>query len=137
MKWPPREVPLSKRNLLAEVAVDVVNFALGVFLFLSPWLLDFTSALATGTSWMAGATIAIVAAFSIADVFETVSVPAVFEQEEWINLVVGLWVMVCSWILGFQGDAGARNVHLVVGLVIAIIAAVELWLLRRTPRPNV
>ncbi len=120
-----------QRNRLAEAAVDVINLGLGVFLFVSPWLFGLPPGLERNTSWMAGATIAIVAVFSIVDLFEFVSSPEWFEQEEWINLVVGLWVAVCPWIIGFHEDTIARDVHFAVGLVIAAIAAVELWLLRR------
>ena len=68
-----------------EALVDVTNLALGVFLFLSPWIFGFTSDLAKHTSWIAGATIAIVAFASIVDLFESVSLPDFFETEERIN----------------------------------------------------
>jgi len=82
---------------------------------------------------MAGATIGIVAILSIGDLFESISIPDFFETEESINLVVGLCVAECPWIIGMQGDAGATQVHLGVGLVVATIAAVELWLVHRSP----
>ncbi|WGS18692.1 MULTISPECIES: SPW repeat protein [unclassified Bradyrhizobium] len=84
-------------------------------------------------SWIARAAIAILAVFSIVDLFEAVPIPEIFESEEWINLSVGLWVAVCPWVLGFHRDISARNVYFVIGLIIAVIAAVELWLLRHTP----
>jgi hypothetical protein len=107
------------------------KLALGVFLFVSPWLFGFPSALERTTSWMAGATIVIVAVSSIANLLESVSGPDWFTQEEWINLTIGLWLAVCPWVLGFHGDATARDVYFAVGLGIAVIAAVELWLLHR------
>lgn len=107
-----------------EAFFDVVNLALGAFLFLSPWTLGFTSQFAIHTSWMAGAAITIVAILAVVDFFES---------EEWINLVLGLWVAGCSWILGFHTETTAMRLHLVVGLAVAACAAVELWLVHRSP----
>ena len=97
---------------------DVANFGLGIFLFLSPWIFGFTSGLAKHTSWMAGVAISVLAFFAIVEYFES---------EEWINLVIGLWVAVCGWIIGFGTDTGARRVHLLIGLAVAALAATELW----------
>ncbi|ACI94866.1 conserved hypothetical protein [Afipia carboxidovorans OM5] len=82
---------------------------------------------------MAGATIITVAIFSLADLLDSVSIPAFFESEEWINLTIGSWLAVCPWVLSFNDDTMAMQVHLVVGIVIATIAAVELWVLRHSP----
>jgi len=122
-----------KQTWKVEAFVDTINLALGVFLFLSPWIFGFTSELARHTSWMAGATLAIVAALAIGDLLESISIPDFFENEEWINLAVGLWLAVCPWIIGMQDDTAATQVHLGVGLVVATIAAVELWLVHHTP----
>jgi len=122
-----------KQTWKTEAFVDTINLALGTFLFLSPWIFGFTSELARHTSWMAGATIGIVAMLSIGDLFEAISIPDFFETEEWINLAIGLWLAVCPWIIGMHGDTTATQVHLGVGLVVATIAAVELWLVHRTP----
>src|ERR1700754_3237688 len=54
--------------------------------------------------------------------------------EEWLNLIVGLWVLVSPWVLGFQGTT-ARTVHVIVGILVAILAAIELWLMSQNPPP--
>ena len=130
-----REVAVLKVTWKTEAFVDTVNLALGVFLFVSPWIFGFTSELARHTSWMAGAAIGIVAILSIGDLFESISVPDFFETEEWINLAIGLWLAVCPWVIGMYDDTTATEVHLMVGLAVAMIAAVELWLVHGTP-PN-
>lgn len=124
---------MSKRNRNAEAFIDFINLALGGFLILSPWLFGFRSQLGWHTSWMAGTAIAIVAIFSIADLFDSVSIPTMFESEEWINLTIGSWLAICRWILNFNDDAVAMQVHLAVGVVVATIAAVELWIMRHHP----
>jgi len=52
--------------------------------------------------------------------------------EEWLNLIVGLWILVSSWVLGFaQGTA--MHVHIVIGVLVAVLAAIELWILYQAP----
>jgi hypothetical protein len=116
-----------QRNWRDETFFDVINVALGGFLFLSPWLFGFSSDLARHTSWMAGATISILALFAIIEFFES---------GEWANLIIGLWVAVCGWILGFGTDTAAKHVHLVVGLSVAALAAAELWRAHAAPRDS-
>ncbi len=128
-----KEVAVFKPTWKTEAFVDTINLALGVFLFLSPWIFVFTSQLARHTSWLAGAAIGVVAILSIGDLFESVSIHGFFEEEEWINLAIGLWLVACPWIIGMNNDTTATRVHLVVGLVVAAIAAVELWLVHRAP----
>lgn len=86
---------------------------------------------------MAGATISILAIASIVDILEFVSISEFFDSEEWINLAIGLWLAACPWILRFHEDAAAMQVHLVVGLIIAAIAAIELWLIRHAPPQDI
>ncbi len=128
-----KEVTVFRQTWKTEAFVDTINLALGTFLFLSPWIFGFTSELARHTSWMAGAAIGIVAILSIADLFESVSIPDFFETEEWINLAIGLWLAVCPWVIGMQDETTAMEIHLVVGVVVATIAAIELWVVHRTP----
>jgi hypothetical protein len=116
-----------------EAFIDISNLALGGFLFLSPWIFDFKSDLGWHTSWIAGTAIIVIAIFSIGDLFASVTIPSFIETEEWLNLAIGLWLAACPWILGFHGDTIAMQVHLAVGLVVAAIAVVELWVTHHAP----
>ena len=51
--------------------------------------------------------------------------------EERLNLIVGLWAFASPWVLGFQGTA--MTVHVIIGAVVAILAAIELWMLNQIP----
>ena len=116
-----------------EAFVDFINLALGVFLFLSPWIFGFTSDLGWHTSWIAGTAISIVAIGSIGDLFASLPGSDFFETEEWLTLAIGLWLALCPWPLGFHSDTMAMEVHLVVGLSVSTIAAIELWVVRHRP----
>jgi hypothetical protein len=102
---------------------DVANLILGAFLFLSPWIFGFASGAESQNAWVVGI---IIAALSIA------ALTAFAVWEEWLNLVVGLWAIVSPWVLGFAGTT-AMTVHVIVGIIVAVLAAVELWLMHQHP----
>jgi uncharacterized membrane-anchored protein len=52
--------------------------------------------------------------------------------EEWLNLIVGLWVLVSPWVPGFAGTTAA-TVQIIVGIILAVLAAIELWLMYQRP----
>jgi hypothetical protein len=102
---------------------DVVNLILGAVLFVSPWIFGFTSGPPATNAYVAGVVIAVLSIAALA---------AFAVWEEWVNLVAGLWVLVSPWVLGFAGTTAA-TVHLVVGLVVAVLAAIELWIMYQHP----
>jgi len=101
---------------------DVVNLALGAVLFFSPWLFD----LSTGAQWQTASIVGlIIAVLSIA------ALAAFAVWEEWLNLIVGLALMVSPWLLGFQ-DSQAMTIDVVIGMSVAFMAALEAWLCLHT-----
>lgn len=54
------------------------------------------------------------------------------EWEEWINFILGMWISVSPWILGFEHTAATR-INLVVGILIAYLAILEFWLVHYRP----
>jgi hypothetical protein len=102
---------------------DVANLILGAVLFLSPWIFGFDTGIASQNAYISGIAIAVLAIAALA---------AFAVWEEWLNLVVGLWALVSPWVLGFQGTR-AMTVHVIIGAAVAILAAVELWLLSQHP----
>jgi hypothetical protein len=102
---------------------DVANLILGAILFFSPWMFGFGAGIASQNAYIAGIVIAVLAIAALA---------AFAVWEEWLNLIVGLWVLVSPWALGFQGTT-AMTVHVVIGAAVAIIAAIELWMMSQFP----
>jgi hypothetical protein len=103
---------------------DVANLILGAILFFSPWIFGFDGGKVSQNATIAGIVIAILAIAALA---------AFAIWEEWLNLIVGLWVLVSPWVLGFHGATTAMTVHVVIGLAVAILAAVELWMISQHP----
>lgn len=108
---------LSSEN---RAAFDVGNIIAGLVLLLSPWYLGYTAETAAAwNAWIVGAVVMLIAVAAL----------YTFHQvEEWASAVIGLWTVIAPWILGFSAVASAMWVHVVVGLVIAVLAAASLWL---------
>jgi uncharacterized membrane protein HdeD (DUF308 family) len=108
-----------------ETLTDVVNLMLGAWLFLSPWIFGFVST--TAASWNAWLSGIVIAGLAIA------ALVAFAEWQEWVNLIAGIWAIVSPWLVGFSANATAAWVHVVVGVIVAAIAAVRLWLIHQGP----
>ena len=102
---------------------DVANLILGAILLVSPWALDFSSGAPSNNALISGLIIVVIA---------TAALTAFAFWEEWLNLIMGIWVLVSPWVLGFTGTTAMR-VHLVIGIVVAVLAGIELWLLYQRP----
>jgi SPW repeat len=102
---------------------DAANLILGAILFFSPWMFGFEAGKASGNAHIAGIVIAVLAIAALA---------AFAIWEEWLNLIVGLWTLVSPWLLGFQGT-NAMTVCVVIGAAVAILAAIEIWILSQNP----
>jgi SPW repeat len=102
---------------------DVANLVLGAILLLSPWLFGFEAGTVSNNAYITGIVIAILAIAALA---------AFAVWEEWLNLIVGLWALVSPWVLGFQGTT-AMTVHVVIGAAVAILAAIEIWMMSQQP----
>ena len=57
------------------------------------------------------------------------------EWEEWIACILGLWVAVSPWVFGFR-HTRAMFINLAVGILIAYLALMELWLIHYRPSPE-
>ena len=98
---------------------DWANLVLAVCLFLSPWVLGY--ALEAAQSWNAWIVGVVLGALAIA----ALSVFA--EWEEWVNLVLGAWLIVSPWVLGFAADRNAVWTDVVIGLLVAVMALWAVW----------
>lgn len=98
---------------------DWVTLVLGIWMFFSPWLLGFYSAMpaASWSFFVVGVAFVVFAAFALN--LRTL-------WEEWVNLALGVWSIISPWVLGFSGIGRARDDAVVVGL---IVAALSIWAL--------
>jgi hypothetical protein len=106
-------------------AINIINAVLAVFLFFSPRLVGFLDVqIASWNAGVCGLVIGLVAALAIT---------RLQEWEEWSSALLGLWTAAAPWILGFASTITAMWTHLLVGLAVVVLAAVELWLIHGSP----
>ena len=112
------------QNWMNAKLCDVANLILGAFLFVSPWIFGFGAGMTSQNAVVAGIVVAVLAIAALA---------AFAVWEEWLNLIVGLWILVSPWVLGFQTSTTAMTVHVVIGILVAALAAIELWITSQNP----
>ncbi|WP_303908436.1 SPW repeat protein [Thiohalomonas denitrificans] len=100
---------------------DWVSLILGIWLFLSPFFGIGIVETAAWNSWIFGAVVAVMSAWALAR-------PQIWE--EWVNLVVGIWILIAPFILAFTAENAAMWNHIIVGF---IVAADAVWVMSRRP----
>ena len=114
-----------------ESALDTYNLAAAGVLFVAPWLFRLTNGTARLDFWLCA--LAIIA-MSSAAIFTYAN------WEEWTNVVVGLWLIVSPWMLGFA-HFRAMHFSVAIGIIVTFMSLLELFLiyesrsLRRAPSP--
>ncbi len=103
---------------------DVANLLLGMVLFFSPW----TFGLSTGAQWQTASAVGVVIG-----VLSIAALAAFAVWEEWLNLIAGLVLIVSPWLLGFQ-NSDAMTIDVVIGALVAALAAFEVWALHERGR---
>lgn len=102
------------QDKLATFWRDATNLVLGVWLIVSPFALEYTAQ--TTPAWNAYAVGVIIAVLSAAALWQ-------FQKwEEWLSAVLGAWLIISPWILGFSVGHVATWNQVIVGIVVGILA---------------
>ncbi|HLW12389.1 MAG TPA: SPW repeat protein [Casimicrobiaceae bacterium] len=94
---------------------DWLNLLIGVWLFISPWVLGFagTEFSASWNAWILGVAIVVFSAIAV-------SIPQAWEEV--INILLGIWMVISSWVIGVTSRAVETNA-VIVGLLVILFAA--------------
>lgn len=106
---------------------DSVNALLGVWIFISPWLLQHAMGSAAMLGGVGGVTMWNFYIVGIA--ISVVALAAVFvfsPWNEWINLALGIGLCLSPWLLGFGASAALMWNAVIVGM---LVFAVSVWVL--------
>ncbi len=93
---------------------DTLTFLLGAVLFFSPWLFGFEGAAAAALNAHIVGAVLVVLAFMALFAFQT--------WEEWVTGVLGAWLVIAPWFLGFGGVTAAMVTHLLIGIAVIVLA---------------
>lgn len=95
---------------------DWCSWGLGIWLCIAPWALRFDLApAATRASVITGVLLILV---------EAVTLSAFRAWEEWLNVVLGLWLIAAPWIVASTGAATVN--FIVVGVLVLALAVYEM-----------
>ena len=53
------------------------------------------------------------------------------DWQDWLTGILGLWLVIAPWVLGFHTMALALWDHVIVGILLIVLAAWDLWAVRR------
>jgi hypothetical protein len=107
---------------------DWANLVLAVCVFISPWVVGFAAeTVPTWNAWIVGLMLGILA---------TAAISAFAEWEEWLNLVLGLWLIASPWLLGFASNVNAMWTNMVLGLLVAAVSLWAVWDNRHHPHAH-
>jgi hypothetical protein len=113
------------RSAIAPRWQDVISFLLGVWLFVSPWILGYANTGMPATlAWLLGIIVVVLAALAIL---------ASQRWEEWLNAAIGLWIFVSPWVVHARVNREALWNSLIVGALLVILS---LWSLSIDPGPG-
>lgn len=94
---------------------DWTSFVLGLWLAVSPWVLDYTAEdAATANAAFLGVAIAIGSHFEVS--FDENSI-------EWFNMAAGLWLVAAPFVLGFGDSIAATANSIAVGTLVAALSS--------------
>ncbi|WP_369726067.1 SPW repeat protein [Bradyrhizobium sp. LLZ17] len=101
-----------------ESVPDLYNLFLAAVLFISPWLFKLTNSEGKIDLWV---TSAIIGVLSLAAMI------AYRDWEEWLNVLMGVWLIASPWLLGFP-HTRAMHFSIGFGAVIVLLALLDLFL---------
>ena len=99
---------------------DCIGLALGLWLLMSPWVLEYGEITASRIAVFVGFLL-------IATEFTALYLFSIWE--EWISVTLGAWLVVSPWVLGVALVPTVNFV--VVGLLVLALALYEIWDERR------
>jgi hypothetical protein len=106
-----------------ESILDLYNLLLSLFLFVTPWLFAYRNADARADVWASSAAVAMVSILALM---------AFSNWQEWLNLLLGAWLILSPWVIGFT-HTRAMHYSIVIGTAVTLFAAIELFLVYDTP----
>ena len=98
---------------------DSVNALLGIWIFISPWLLQHAMAGAAMLGGVGG--VAMWNFYIVGIAIAVVALAAVFVFSlwgEWVNLALGTWLCLSPWLLGFGTSTALMWNAVIVGMLV-------------------
>ncbi|HLN18747.1 MAG TPA: SPW repeat protein [Patescibacteria group bacterium] len=92
-----------------------LNVLAGLWLIISPFVLRFSGTSASTNAIIVGIIVAILALIAATS-------PASVMWTSWINIILGLWLIISPFIMGFTGGAILAN-SIILGIIVVALSA--------------
>jgi hypothetical protein len=93
---------------------DWANTILGLWMFVSPWILGFSaSSVPARTAWILGIAIIVFAGIAV-------YIPKAWEEA--LNIILGVCLIISPWALGYTGQSRAGVNAIIIGFVVTVLA---------------
>jgi hypothetical protein len=98
---------------------DWASMGLGLLAVLSPWLAQTPDhQAATVNAMTVGALVIFIGALEL---------QFIRRWEEWCEFALGAWLVISPWVLGYSGLGTLTAMHVILGVLVAALALLELW----------
>jgi O-antigen/teichoic acid export membrane protein len=111
---------------------------ISIWFFISPWVLQFVTSAYPGTG-TGGLTTAAGESWVLSLLLLLVALSKITRTDthaDWVYLILGVWIFVAPWVLGFTVLVRAKWDHYLVGAGIIVMAAAGLRESRGTPKTS-
>lgn len=92
-----------------------INFLLGWWLFVSPWVYGASGRTDAWNSWIVGPVVALIGAIRYSSLGKLTIVRS-------LNVLLGGWIFFSPWIYGYTDNIGRLSNSLCVGVAVFVIA---------------
>ena len=98
---------------------DWASMGLGLVIVISPWLAQTPGTqIATVNAMTVGALVIFIGALEL---------QFVRRWEEWCEFALGVWLVISPWVLGYSALGTLTAMHVIIGVLVAALALLELW----------
>lgn len=102
---------------------DWASMAVGGLILISAWATLGGLGYATLSAVLVGCLVIMAAWLEVA--WLEFMMPQIWE--EWVELVLGLWLVASPWVFGYSQLIVPTVIHIVLGGLVAVLALLELW----------
>lgn len=106
---------------------DWVSLVLGVLLFISPWVFAAAQGTSGWDAWIVGVIGVILALIALGALAAATAV-------EVISVILGVWLFISPWVLGFSTSTGEAWTAWIIGILFVIVNG---WTLLQGRSPRV
>lgn len=106
-----------------------LNILAGIWLLISPFIVSGFGSTSTANNVVCGIVIGLIATTRWVAMPDT-PVPS------WMNAILGLWVLVSPWLLGFSTRMGPTWNNVILGIIVVCLAVWAAVVTTRTMRPR-